>query len=40
MEINLFFVGHNQKLNDDSISQMLMVIYNPVFSTGIVDLIL
>jgi hypothetical protein len=37
LEINIFFTGQNQKLNDYSISQILVVIYNPLFSTGIVN---
>jgi len=40
MEITLHFSVTTKKQNDDLISQMLVVICNPVFSTGIMSLIL
>jgi len=40
MEITLHYSATTKKKNDDLISQMLVVTYNPVFSTGIMRLIL
>jgi len=40
MEIPLRYSATTKKQNDDLTSQMIVVTYNPVFSTGIMILIL